>query len=114
VVFKFGYEPTAIYIVALSISGIVFFNRLYFGNKIAGLQPTVFIKSSILPFFFPFLISVATALIPYFLIEGGFLRLFGVTFVFMGTFTLLFWKFGMQINEKEKMKSILFSFIKRG
>jgi O-antigen/teichoic acid export membrane protein len=113
-IFKLGYGPTSIYIVALVISCVVFFNRLYFGKRIAGLQPIIFIKGSILPFFFPFLVAVALALIPYFLIEGGFLRLCGVTFVFMGTLTVLFWTFGMQIDERDKLKSILFSFIKRG
>jgi O-antigen/teichoic acid export membrane protein len=111
--FKLGYEPIAIYLVALFISGIVFFNRFYFGKKIAGLQPIAFIKSSILPFLFPFIVAVALALIPYFLIPAGFIRLFGVTFIFMGTLTLLFWTFGMQIDEREKLKGILFSLIKR-
>lgn len=112
-VFKIGYGPSTIYLVAFAISGIVLINRLYFGNVIAGLPPYAFIKSAILPFFFPFTIAVAVTLIPYFYIEDGFLRLCGVTFVFMTILTTLFWRLGMQLNEREKLKSFLFSIRKK-
>lgn len=112
-IFKLGYAPESIYIVGLCISGLVFFNRLYFGKKIVGIRPTTYILESIVPVIIPIIISLLITSALYFNMESGFLRLFTVSISFGLLLALLFWKFGIKRTEKEKFISITKSFLSK-
>ncbi len=111
--FTLDYGPTSIYIVGLFISMAVLINRLYFGDKIAGLAPLGFIKNSIYPVLFPILLALSITILPYIFMSEGFWRLCCVTLVYMSTLTFLFWKWGMQKNEKDKLMKALFLVLKK-
>jgi Na+-driven multidrug efflux pump len=109
--FKLGYEPTTIYIIGSCISGLVFFNRLYFGKKIVGIQPIPYVLDSIVPVFIPIIVSLLITLVLYFNMEIGFLRLLVVSFCFAVLLTLTFWMYGITKVEKVKFIHIAKSFL---
>ncbi|AEE20753.1 Na+-driven multidrug efflux pump [Dokdonia sp. Hel_I_63] len=111
--FSFGYSPSSIYIVGLSISGLVFFNRLYFGKKIVGIKPYNYILESIIPVIIPISISLIIALLFYFNMKSGFFRLLVVSFSFGSLLTVMFWKYGINKNEKDKFIQIANTFLAR-
>lgn len=109
--FKLGYDPVSIYTVGFFISGIVFFNRLYFGKKIIGINIFGFIKEAILPVLIPIIVSFIVALVPYHYIEYGFLRFISISFCFATVLIVLFWFFGINKIEKERLINIMKIFL---
>lgn len=109
--FTFGYGPSTIYIVGLIISSLVFFNRLYYGNKIVGIKPLNYISESIVPVLIPIAISLLIALLFYYNMKSGFLRLLVVSFSFGTLLIAMFWKYGINKIEKDKFTQIAITFI---
>ncbi|WP_339889378.1 hypothetical protein [uncultured Flavobacterium sp.] len=109
--FKLNYGPTSIYIVGFFMSAIVFFNRLYFGKIIIGINIPSYIKESILPALIPVIVSFIVALVPYHYMEYGFLRLISVSFCFATVLITLFWFFGINKIEKDRLLGIIKLFL---
>lgn len=111
--FKLGYTPITIYIIAISISLLSFFNRLYFGKKIAGINIKSYIKNAITPVLIPILLATVLAFGAHLYLSESFFRFFIVSLIFIITLTIFFWNLGLQIDEKYRLKSILFSTLKK-
>lgn len=105
--FKFDFEPAMIYVVGFFMSSIVFFNRLYFGKKIIGMNISNYIKESILPALIPVIVSFMITLVPYHYIEYGFFRFMSISFCFGTVLIILFWFFGINTSEKERLLDII-------
>jgi O-antigen/teichoic acid export membrane protein len=113
ILFKLEYGPTTIYIVALGITVVIFFNRLYFGKRIVGIQPISYILESIVPVFIPIVISLIITLLPYYYMDSGFLRFICISLCYMALLTTMFWAFGINKAEKEKFINIAKSFLRK-
>lgn len=109
--FKANYEPNAIYVIGIIVSSIVFFNRLYFGKRIAGLNIFNYIKNGVLPIMKPMFLSLMVALVFMNTMPEGLFRLAAVTIGFCASFTLSFWFLGVSGEEKEKLKGVTNTFI---
>lgn len=111
--FKMGSSPVTIYylfFISMALNAIF---RFHFGKKVAGIEPSVFIKSSILPVLLPLLISSTLAIIGYIVINNQIVNLIVVFLVFCISFIFLFWLIGMREEEHDKWKSIYISLINK-
>ncbi len=106
-VFKSGYSPYTVYVVALFITIIVFLVRLYFGKKVANLNIIHFIKNGILPLITPILLATAIVLLIKYQIKESVFRLLLTFGVFMSTFSFLIWKLGIKQNERNSIIALL-------
>lgn len=101
-IFKLEYPPFAIFGVNLVINLFCFFERLYFGKIIAGMNISNFVRKAILPVLIPVMFAALLALVPSYLIKEGFIRLSVITICSMLTMTSILWKIGLTNNEKIK------------
>ena len=113
IAFKKGFEPTVIYVIGLFLGGIVFFERLYFGKKIAGIPTLDYIKKAILPILLPILIATSIVCFYRYFMDTGPLRLVVVVFGFVLLLTFIFWLIGINSIEKQKFKDIFKSICKK-
>lgn len=109
IVFKKGGSPVSIYIVNLIMYGITALVRLHYGKKVAGLQIKEYFKKSILLVLIPLVIATVLAYIVFFNMDIGFIRLLIVPFLFIVSFTALFWMFGINKEEKNIIKNLIIS-----
>lgn len=110
--FKTGHSPPTIYIIGLLLSVILFFVRLYFGEKIADINIKTFVIDTIIPVFSSIAFSVLIAAIPIFFIPESIWRFVLVLTVYGCLFSISFWLYGLKVNEKQKLKNIFSSFTK--
>lgn len=105
--FKAGFPPVTIYylfFLSIILNSII---RLYYGNKIAGIIPIEFLRSSVFPVLVPLVVAFVLAFGLRWVMHQGFLRLVLVTIFFCVGFILLFWYIGMNGNERKRWLGLL-------
>jgi len=105
-----GAVPTTIYIIGILISFVIFFNRLYFGNKIARIKIESFLKNGVGAIFMPILLSSTMTYFIAININEGLFRFLIVSGLSMTILTLGFWLIGIKTEEKNVLKSIFNKF----
>jgi len=105
--FTVGANPTSIYIIAFAISIVVFFNRLYFGRKIAGIRIKSFLRNGVATVFFPLVLASSVLFLGPTILNEGILRFLALSVFFMIILTALFWLFGLQVEERKRIRSII-------
>lgn len=105
-VFKSGGGPVSIYIIEIIGCLIGMGVNLYFGKNIVGINPLEFIKNATLPVVVPIIVSVAAVLPIRLMMDECFLRFVLVLCVFIMLNAMLFWFFGMNKSEKERLLGI--------
>ena len=113
--FKMGYSPVTIYVLSIFSNILMAFVRFYFGNTVAGIKPSFFIKTAILPVSVPLLISSALSFGVYSVLDDGIGNIVAVFVTFILSFLFLFWLFGMERSEHirwiglcRKIKKVIF------
>ncbi|MDP5231640.1 MAG: MATE family efflux transporter [Cellulophaga sp.] len=108
--FYLGFEPYVLYIVFIAyaiLNGIII---LYYAKKECNLPVTVYLKNVIVRCVLSFMLIMLIALIPYYSITYGFLRLLVVGLTSTLFFLLVTWFIGLQKEEKIMIKGVLISF----
>ena len=105
--FKANYGPYSIYVIGIIVSAILFFNRLYFGHKVAELNIINYLKNALLPIIKPLLLSLFIALICKSILPESFLRLSIVTGCFIMSQLAIFWFWGVHHVEKNQIKGLM-------
>ena len=105
--FSIGAGPASIFIIAILISLIIFFNRLYFGSKIAGIEIGDFLKNGIGTIFIPIVFSSTLAYYIFNYLNEGLFRFFVLSLINLMILTVLFWLIGLKIEEKNRIKSLV-------
>jgi Na+-driven multidrug efflux pump len=104
--FKSGFPPETIYIVAISFSLLISVFRLYIGKKITKLNIREFLKMGIIPTFYSIIPAVFLGfLIQYFLNEG-LLRLITVFLLTISVMLIITWFFALSEYETDKINTI--------
>jgi len=106
IVFKMGYPPVSIYIIGLLITSTIFFVRLYFGRRIAGIDIPKFFKEAIFPALVPIMISFVPAIILMKFMDEGIARLLVVVLIYCAILAVTFWTMGLKASEKTKLAGI--------
>lgn len=109
--FYTGYPVYSIFIVNIIAALAASFGRLYFGKRIAGMNVNSFIMNGIIPIFIPIAGSILVALLLYYTLPQGIIRLLIITFTSVVVLTALFWIYGVNADESEKLKRILNSLL---
>lgn len=100
--FRNGYPPITMYILNISIFGILIsFVRLFYAHKNCGLSYMIFVKEVFLPILIVFAGSYVITLLPQYYLDSGFIRLILSLIIGVMSFSLLFWFFVLSKNEKE-------------
>ena len=105
--FKYNYPPQTIYIVNILIGIVVFFERLYFGKKVAGLNILTFLKLAVLPILYPILIATTLSFILHLQLDTSLIRLLIVLIIFIVSFIISFRYLSLSNYEYEKFKSLI-------
>lgn len=113
IVFSLGYPPYSVYFINILISFLVFFNRLYFGKKIAGMSIKSFLKNGILPVLLPIILTLISVFIIYNCLSESFLRLVITSLTSFIVMTITFWFFGLKESETLIFKQIFNSIIQK-
>jgi len=109
ILFKIGYTPEWIYIVAIILSIITSFYRLYIGKKIANLDIKMFLKKGILPTIIPILTALVIGFFIQFYMNQSVER-FIISFTLsILSMVLIIRYWGLNEYELNKMKSIIFN-----
>jgi O-antigen/teichoic acid export membrane protein len=102
--FSLGASPTSIFNIALLISFVIFLNRLYFGNKIAGIEIVGFLTNGIGTTFTPIAASTTVIYLIFNYLNEGLFRFLIISLVCFIVLTSLFWLIGLKIEEKNRLK----------
>lgn len=107
--FSMGYPPVSIYFIGLFITFFIFFERLYFGNKVAGINVLNFVRNAVLPILTPIIVSLVIALVLRQQFSESIFRLVFVSLLFIVLLSSLFWFFGINRVEKDKLLAVISS-----
>lgn len=105
--FKRGYSPKTIYIVAIFFSIISTFFRLYFGKKIAGMNISKFLKEAVLPTFLPILSGIFVGVIFIFIMDPGIIRFILSFTISIGTMLVIIRYLSLNQFELNKINALL-------
>jgi Na+-driven multidrug efflux pump len=111
--FYYGYPPVSIYIIGLVLNFFIFFERLYFGKKIANIEIIPFFKNAIIPILIPIVISLLATLAIRMLFDANIFRLITVSFIYILMLTILFWFMGINQYERMKLKGVYISILSK-
>jgi O-antigen/teichoic acid export membrane protein len=111
--FKRGYPPYTIFLISFFVTLLVFFSRLYFAKKIAGMDIKSFLKNGILPVLIPLLLATVIALTSKIYLSESFFRLIITTMSSAIVFLIIFWFYGLRKEETGIIKQILNTIIKK-
>lgn len=104
VFFKLNYDAYVIYSVGIFISCLLFFNRLFFGEKLTGLKIVPFLRNGVLKVIIPLLISSILPFMIRNILQEDFFRFLMVTVTFFVFFIVSFWFYGINSGEKIILK----------
>ena len=110
VFFKLGYSPTSAYWVELVGVLVILVERYYFGKKIIGLDLIEYTKQTIFPTVFPIILAGGFSYLITVIMQPGFGRLVITVLSYCSLFTLLFFVFGVNSEEKQ----VWYGLIKQG
>ena len=111
--FRLGFPSHTIYIIsfiAIILKGIL---RLYYGKRIVGIDPKVFIMKSVVPVLIPISISVVISSLLYINISVDSLRFLTLICSFCLVSLLVFYYVGVDKDEKRLFMNILKMFYKK-
>lgn len=108
--FTLGYPNHTIYVVGILSSLILFFERLYFGKHIAGLNISDFVKNSVLPVLIVIIISTFVSLSSFLFHITETMRLFSSTFIYLISYIILFRYIALRKDELGYLKLFLNKF----
>lgn len=100
IAYALGASPESIFYVEIFVTMLIGVSRLLYGKRIAGINPTIFIKQTTLPVILPFVLPLIACLFVYFYMPIGFVRMFIVFSIFILTYSLLFYLWGVTKEEK--------------
>jgi O-antigen/teichoic acid export membrane protein len=104
--FKLGYPPYVIYIVFIIYSILLAMVTLYYAKKSCQLSVTEFFCNVIARCSFAFILVLMFSLIPYFIINPGFIRLVGVILASITSYFIIVFFIGFSGNERVKIKQL--------
>lgn len=99
--FRWGYSPTSAYWVELVGVMVIMIERYYFGKKIIGLNLIEYTKTTIFPSLFPIIVAGGFSYVITLIIQPGLDRLIITGLTYCLLFTLLFFIFGVNKEEKK-------------
>ena len=85
---------------------------MYYGKKIAGIDPLDYFRSAMYPIVIPLLVAYLLGLGLTTILPTSFLRVIITTFIFCLSFTTLFIILGMKRLEREKWRNVVMKAIK--
>ncbi len=106
ILFKLGASPEYLYLTILFITLVKYIDRFYFGKKNANINLAHYVKSAILPIAIPLFVSIAFTMIPFFLIDDGFIKFVLITMFFCSVYVCTFF-FGLTPEEKVMIKNLI-------
>lgn len=106
-VFKAGYGPISIYVVNLVMLSILAVVRLYFGKWLLQLSPASIIRETTLPVLLPMLLAFGIAFGIHYFMAIGWIRLIVVFGLFMSLYTVLFYFFSVNRDERKIINNII-------
>lgn len=106
-VLQMGYPPYYVFLCGIIVSLFVFFNRLYFGKKIIQLNIWDYIKKALLPVIIPLFIAMPILIIANLNYPQSFYRVMLSSFGFVTIFLFIFWRIGMDKEEKQTFSNAL-------
>jgi hypothetical protein len=104
ILFNLNFPPYTVFIISISITFFLFFERLYFVKIIAKYNISFFIKNGIVPILIPMIVAIAIASLFHLLMKESFIRLLVVFMSSCLTITLIFRYFGLNNSEFKKIK----------
>jgi len=113
VAFRMGYPPDAIYVIGIGTALVAMVMRLYFGKKIADLKISSYIRNAMFSVILPMIPALAVSIGVIHFAEPGFIRLVLVTVLYITIFSVLFWWKGLNSDEKQRLKEIAISFLRK-
>lgn len=105
--FKLHYPPYSIFIVTILFSILIFFERLYFGRTVAGMNIPNFVKKTILPLLVTIIPAALLGIAIHLFLNEGWIRLIIVIFIFIIAYLILFRYLCLNKNEFDRMKEII-------
>jgi O-antigen/teichoic acid export membrane protein len=111
--FELGFDAYSIYIVTIFLSIVVFFLRLYFGKKTAGLNISSFIRKGIIPVLAPILIASLLAILPIMFFDQSIGRLVLTFSMYLIAIIVLFRYIGIDKQEYQNVRSVINSGIRK-
>lgn len=105
--FKMSYPPETIYFVAIFLSLITSFYRLYIGKKIAGLNIYEFLKNGILPTLLPIFSAVLVGIFIQMVIQDELLKFLMAFMLSILTMLITIRFFGLNKYELNKINSLI-------
>lgn len=109
---RMGTGPISLYLISLLSNFLCIIVRMYYGKKVASIDPLDYFKSAIYPIIIPLFVAYMLGFGITNLIPSSFFRVIITTFVFCLSFTTLFVIWGMKRSEQEKWKNVITKAIK--
>lgn len=108
ILFKLGYSPVMMYILNISIFGLLLdVVRVYFVHHNCGMPYRKFIFDLLIPLIINFVLAFILTYIPQYIIEDGWLRLILTFIIGVCSYCLLFWLISLNRLEKSMIISLL-------
>lgn len=107
ILFKFNFPPYTLYIVFIGYSVCVGILTLYFTKKVCNLSIILYLREVILPSLLTGIIIIGFTLIPYFLLEEGFVKFIVIASTSTISFFIFVWFIGFSNEEQAKVLQIL-------
>lgn len=107
-----GTGPISLYLISLLSNFLCMLVRMYYGKKIAGIDPLDYFRSAMYPIVIPLLVAYLLGLGLTTILPTSFLRVIITTFIFCLSFTTLFIILGMKRLEREKWRNVVMKAIK--
>lgn len=105
--YSMGFEPVTAYWVSIACAFLVATARYYLGKKKVGLDLWSYTKETVFKTLWPIFVAVGLSLIFLLSFNPSFIRLLAVFFIFCSSYTVLFFVFGVNKEEKVIWKRLL-------
>lgn len=105
--FTMGYSPVSIYILTFFALILMFFIRLYYGKKVAGINPLLYCKKAVFSVLIPLLNSIIPMMISRTVLGNSLIYFFLSCISFCALFIILFWLIGVDEKERIQWKTIV-------
>lgn len=100
VLFSLSSPPAAIYVSFIIYAILHLFLAIYFTKINCGMSVSSYLKAVVYPCFISFVIIYLTSVIPFFILDEGFFRLFFIVILSIISFMLTVWNIGLSTDER--------------
>lgn len=104
--FKAGYSPESVYVVAILFSFMASIYRLYIGKRITDMSIVYFIKQGVLPTLIPLLAATGLGILLRFTMSENIIRLILILILCPSAMIFSMWYFGLNDYELSKIRII--------